>query len=361
MDGGLIAQAVGAFGQGALAGRENTRRREIEDQQLAVQQQRFEAERLMRESMLTNAQRSLEAQQRALQEAAAQRAAAAQQQEAQYAEAVQALVARGVPEPEARVIARDNAALRERLRPAEAAQTPWEKMGFGSRDEALAWERDRAGAVRAPVVGGGEDSSLGRYVDARGGFINDRTGKFTPVDGLPERPGQGAQRPMTEGQRKAQAFLTQAEAANQLIEELAGVQVDPKTGGIASAGRTAPTFLEGLTNRVSGAGASNYVKSEDYRRMMGAALRLSDAWLRYTSGAAVPEPEVRRFAEGFIPAPGDDPQTLRDKAEARRLILRSLRQGVGQPGDVDTDVEARMMTTPNLFSSWNLEPPPGGR
>jgi hypothetical protein len=360
MSGELIAQAIGAIGGGVQQARERQRAWDIQDQQLAQTADRFEAEKLFRSSMLENAQRQLQAQQAAAARLEEERG----QQAQQYEEAVQALVARGVPEQEARVMARDQQMLRSQFAPPpepKPARTQYDSsrgglinLDDGTFQPIQGLPAAPAGAGRAPRT---------QYDAARGVIIDLDTGRVIQPQGLPDRPAAGGGgRPMTEGQRKAEAFLTQARAANEVIENVVGVEQDPQSGEITGGGRKAPTLWEGFTSRFPGAGTSNFLRSDEYRRMEAAALRLSDSWLRYTSGAAVPEPEVRRFAQSFLPAPGDDPKTLLDKAKARRLILTSLEQGVGRAGDVDSDLEARM-TAPGGGSFWSqfgLEVPPGG-
>lgn len=174
------------------------------------------------------------------------------------------------------------------------------------------------------------------YDSTRGAVVRDENGRITVTtpEGLPDRTSTAAVK-TTEGQRKAAALLTQAQDALRIIDE------------VAATGKKAPTFLESAGSRV-GFGVGNYLTADDTRRMLSAAVRLADAWLRFTSGAAVPETEVRRYAQGFMPQPGDDEQTLADKANARRLIIDALKKGVGQPGDVDTD-EQLMLSPDNPY------------
>jgi len=49
----------------------------------------------------------------------------------------------------------------------------------------------------------------------------------------------------------------------------------------------------------------------------------------------VPEQEVERFAQTFIPQPGDDDGTLLQKAKARETIIRALRAGAGRAAPND--------------------------
>jgi len=320
--GSVLATLVGSLGQGYVTGRQNVRQMDQQDELLRMRQEAQKQEADYRASTLARLNEQMRAQQaeaearRAEQQAAAQ--AAAQQSAAERARRLQLLNARGIQGEEAEGIADDDGLFRQYAAPKapEPTMTPYQQEQLKLQRDRLDFDRtksaqDRTAAAQAP-----------------------------------------SQRPLTEGQRKASAFLRQAEAANQAIESVAGVTTDPKTGGVGQAGKRTPTLFERATTAVGLGGASNYLKSDEYRRMESAALRLSDAWLRYTSGAAVPEPEVKRFAQGFLPAPGDDEQTLRDKAEARRLIIVSLREGVGKPGDVDTQAEL------SIVNQFNLRPPP---
>lgn len=183
-----------------------------------------------------------------------------------------------------------------------------------------------------------------QYDPNRGALVNTRTGEVKVPEGLPARTSTTPVR-TTEGQRKASAFYTQAEDANRIIET------------VIAGGKRAPTFGENVAGRL-GFGVGNYLTSDDNRRMMAAAMRLADSWLRFTSGAAVPEPEVRRNAMAFLPQPGDDDQTLADKANARRLILESLKQAMGQAGDVDTDEQARTADQFDADNPYARQRPP---
>lgn len=122
----------------------------------------------------------------------------------------------------------------------------------------------------------------------------------------------GAQPKATEGERKAAALLSQANDAFTAIrgyapsiraQQLARVPVV----GNMMAGHADP---EGQAANQAG-------------------FQFSEAYLRYVSGAAVPETEVRRYMMTFLPQPGDSPQTVERKKSAQLTILNSLRIGAG--------------------------------
>lgn len=145
--------------------------------------------------------------------------------------------------------------------------------------------------------------------------------KIPPVETAPTRP----QLP-TEGERKAAALYRTGKQGYETLETL------------LSTGRGVPTIGSQVMARL-GRDAGNLMTSDEYRQMRQAALMLSDAWLRYTSGAAVPETEVERFAQSFIPRAGDDAATLAQKKDSRAVLLNALKEGAGRglaPASVGT-------------------------
>ncbi len=136
----------------------------------------------------------------------------------------------------------------------------------------------------------------------------------------------------TEAERKAAAFYASGKQGYDTLERLLGGD-DPLTPQVETGkGKEVPGFFAQQAAKI-GLGAGNMMTNQQVRQMRQAALMVSDAWLRYTSGAAVPEQEVERFAESFIPRAGDDPGTLAQKAEARRTIIEALKRGAGRALD----------------------------
>lgn len=121
----------------------------------------------------------------------------------------------------------------------------------------------------------------------------------------------------TEGERKALAFYRSGKQGYDVLE------------AVLASGKGVPGFVAQQTARL-GMGTGNVLTSGEVRQMRQAALMLSDAWLRYTSGAAVPEQEVERFAESFIPRAGDDAQTLAQKSQARKVIIDALEEAASR-------------------------------
>ena len=130
------------------------------------------------------------------------------------------------------------------------------------------------------------------------------------------RPAPRSQMP-TESERKNAALLMSGEQGYKTLDK------------ILKTGKKAPSLKDSMLSKV-GMGAGNYMTSDEHRQMQQASLQLADAWLRFTTGANAPEPEVQRVAQTFIPQPGDDDGTLLQKAQSRRTIIMALRQGAGR-------------------------------
>ena len=136
----------------------------------------------------------------------------------------------------------------------------------------------------------------------------------------------------TQGERKAAAFYASGKQGYDTLEALLAGD-DPSTPiRETGKGKEVPGFLAQQAAKI-GFGTGNVMTNQQVRQMRQSALMLSDAWLRYTSGAAVPEQEVERFAESFIPRAGDDAGTLAQKAQARKVIIEALREGAGRALD----------------------------
>ena len=121
----------------------------------------------------------------------------------------------------------------------------------------------------------------------------------------------------TEGERRAAAMYKVGKKGFDTLESVLGK------------GKGVPGWTPQQLSK-AGFGVGNVMTDSEFRQMRQAARLLSDAWLRYTSGAAVPESEVVRFAEGFIPQAGDDPVTLAQKREARQTMIDALKVAAGR-------------------------------
>lgn len=143
--------------------------------------------------------------------------------------------------------------------------------------------------------------------------------------GMEARGSGGSARPLTEGERRTGAMLAVAEPGLANLERIL-TTTGPDGKPVR---KRAPSLTDRGLSAV-GMGVGNVLTGDEYRQMQQAAMQLADMWLRFTSGAAVTENEVERFATTFTPLPGDDDQTLAQKEEARRTMIGALRTGAGR-------------------------------
>lgn len=76
----------------------------------------------------------------------------------------------------------------------------------------------------------------------------------------------------------------------------------------------------------------NFIVSDKYREAKNAATRFEGAYMKIMSGAAVHESEAKRNLPAFIPAPGDDPKELAEKARRRREFAEITEKTSGANG-----------------------------
>ncbi len=117
----------------------------------------------------------------------------------------------------------------------------------------------------------------------------------------------------TEVQAKSEIFANKMELSERAINDLAAQ-------GTSLAGKIA-----------SGLPLGNYVQSPEYQRYKQAASNFITALLRQESGAAISKSEFERYDKEYMPQPGDGPEVLAQKAEARRVAIEGMKKGAG-PG-----------------------------
>lgn len=157
-------------------------------------------------------------------------------------------------------------------------------------------------------------------------------------------------RPPTQAQAQRAAFARMAaDAGRRLGDNLSDEELGVE-GAATPLGMTAPTIGETMRDAVPLVG--NRMVPEEYQTRQAAVLQLADAWLRYTSGAAVPETEVARFAKAFTPLYGDKPGTLASKRAARQLVVRVL-SGQDDPATGLAQMDALGVRTPDRYRTMS--------
>lgn len=172
----------------------------------------------------------------------------------------------------------------------EANETPWEKMGFKTREEALAWERDRTNATTRPTAGG--------------------------MGGVAGRP---PTRP-TEAQEKSAFFYSMMDRG---FKEMQGIENPPPLPD----GQQQPSQVRGWAIQTAlrtPIGAGNIVLNEAEQVYLRAAREFAAGVLRKESGAAVTPNELRDVFARYIEAPGDGPQVRAAKQAARLAITKDM-------------------------------------
>lgn len=113
-----------------------------------------------------------------------------------------------------------------------------------------------------------------------------------------------------------QGALGYYQRAKQADEDLAALEDDiTKMGTVATAwNQNAPNFLV----------------SKEGQEINRAQRSFTEARLRKESGAAIPPQEYENDRQTYFPMPGDKPETLIQKAKARKIVLESLRIGAGR-------------------------------
>ena len=122
----------------------------------------------------------------------------------------------------------------------------------------------------------------------------------------------------TEGQKLSAGFASRMEAANAIIDQL-----EP-AGGLP----TEMTDIAGSIPFVGGYAQRKFMSPEQQRYKQAA-----DNWiranLRKESGAVIGADEMAAEYATYFPMPGDDPATIQQKAEARKITTDAMKQNAG--------------------------------
>lgn len=129
----------------------------------------------------------------------------------------------------------------------------------------------------------------------------------------------GADKPPTESQAKANSFLKIMQAEEPTISAMENTLPDKYL-----------TETPVLGNIIIGK------KHPQYQAQKAAADRWVNQYLRFQSGATISESEFDQARKQFIPQPGDTPDTIAAKAQARARAVEGMReatrQGANTPG-----------------------------
>jgi hypothetical protein len=163
------------------------------------------------------------------------------------------------------------------------------------------------------------------FQETEGGAMafNPRTGAAVPVIGPDGKPLQGG-RPLTESQGKATTFANRAAEADQILNTVGqGGKVQP--GLLKRVGESIPFIGEGVGTLL------NATQSSEQQRVEQAQRNFVNAILRQESGASISPSEFASAQKQYFPQPGEDAETVLQKAENRRTAIAGMKVQAG-PG-----------------------------
>jgi len=123
----------------------------------------------------------------------------------------------------------------------------------------------------------------------------------------------------TEGQAAAVGFTQRMENTSQIMADL---EAKNKYPGYVS------RMAEGVP--IIGETIQRWVQSPEEQQYYQAARDWIRAKLRKESGAAIGEKEMEQEYSTYFPLPGDTPQVIVQKREARRVATEAMRQSAGE-------------------------------
>lgn len=149
-------------------------------------------------------------------------------------------------------------------------------------------------------------------------FQNAKKGKgfsVTTADGTVVQMGGSDGPPeMKEAQAKANLFASRMEQSNQILESLENEGTD-----------LGQKLMSGVPI------VGNYGITSEHRQYDQAKRDFLNAVLRQESGAVIADTEFANGDKQYFPQPGDDPQTIAQKKENRRIAMQAIRQASAQP------------------------------
>ena len=153
--------------------------------------------------------------------------------------------------------------------------------------------------------------------------FNPRTGTATPVLGADGKPLQSG-KSLTETQAKGTLFATRAAEADEILNTVGqGGKVQP--GLIKRTAESIPFVGEGLGTML------NVTQSSEQRRVEQAQRNFVNAILRQESGASISPSEFASAQKQYFPQPGEDAETIAQKAANRRTAIAGMAVQAG-PG-----------------------------
>lgn len=145
--------------------------------------------------------------------------------------------------------------------------------------------------------------------------------------------------PFTEGEKKAAGRAVRMENAVRTINSLEDSGFNPVNFKDTMIVENAP-FIPDLLE--------NFLKSNKYQLYQRAMNDFTTSQLRDETGAVINESEEVFIQRSYVPVPGDTPDTIKAKREARRLALEAMKANAGKAYN---KIKKDMLAEENIDSS----------
>lgn len=205
-----------------------------------------------------------------------------------------------------------------------------------------------------------EGEAKPHYDPAMGGYVyppkNGQAPSFVPVPGAPKKP----EKPLTESQAKASAFLGQMREANAVINNLnsagfsgGGAQQIPLT--MATSGMDANSLTGKAMGALANATVGQTETGKQAQKYGQAQEQWAEAFLRFKTGAAATESEVRRNIRTFFPQPGDSDELIQQKESMRSNAERDMSVAAGTGADKIPQPMTMRPQSASKSSGWGMK------
>lgn len=208
--------------------------------------------------------------------------------------------------------------------PVQKQTTPGEML----TDQRTRSEGDKNRAQSAAQFNVTQGNAGNTYDADRGVVVNTRTQTATPVTAN-GKPLGAKDKPMTEGQAKANLFGSRMQAADKIIGDLAEAGVQ-QPGLIKRAAGSVPLVGGGLATM------TNFTQSPKQQQVEQAQRDFLNAVLRRESGAVIGADEFASGQQQYFPQPNDSSEVIKQKADARKLAIEGILAEV--PGKAQRNV-----------------------
>ena len=155
--------------------------------------------------------------------------------------------------------------------------------------------------------------------------------KHLKPDGTTKRGWTDAGKPQTQEEKKAEGYLERVEAANKIATQEPPPTEDLMRMATAFARlEEIPVVGDVLGAVRSAVGSTEADLFSKYGSWLNAMRDFQNAKLRKESGASIAPSEFIREARIYFPEPGDTPKVIKQKENARNLVVRSLINETGR-------------------------------